>query len=339
MPSISMLAPFGRRPWKVPRPLNVPRARQRTAARSFCAVTERTSKRTSGNAAKSSPKKRRKPSGMRELLDADEGVDARRLPVREGRVDIVVVERREVGAGDAGRSLLPGRLRLGRGLRAHTASITVSSASTKVHRARPVQPALRAVPIVAACRRARIRGTVRAPAGGAAALAGGLRSAPRRGEKAREAGARGRRPLADPAQGGRQAARARPARRRRAAAGAGRRLRPRPPLVAGPDGPHDPAAGRADDAELARLVRDRRRRPVAAQPGPERALPPARAGLVRGPARRRDDRPGDADLALGQREHEGAPERELRPRADGAVHARRRRRATPRTTSASRRGR
>ena len=40
------------------------------------------------------------------------------------------------------------------------------------------------------------------------------------------------------------------------AARAARRLGPRPPVVAGPDGPHAGAAGRADDARLARLVRD-----------------------------------------------------------------------------------
>ncbi len=49
-------------------------------------------------------------------------------------------------------------------------------------------------------------------------------------------------------------------------------------------------------------------------------------GIVLRPAARRHRRPGDADLAVGQREHEALPERELRPRADGAVHARRRRR-------------
>ena len=42
--------------------------------------------------------------------------------------------------------------------------------------------------------------------------------------------------------------------------------------------------------------------------------------LLRG----RDDRPGDAGLALGQPERQGPAERELRPRADGALHARRR---------------
>ncbi len=46
-------------------------------------------------------------------------------------------------------------------------------------------------------------------------------------------------------------------------------------------------------------------------------------GLVRHAAARGHARPGDAALALGHREHEVVAERELRARADGAVHARR----------------
>ncbi len=56
------------------------------------------------------------------------------------------------------------------------------------------------------------------------------------------------------------------------------RLGPRPPLVPRPDGAHQPAAGRADDADLARLVRDiDGRRRAALHARPERALPPPRA--------------------------------------------------------------
>ena len=44
--------------------------------------------------------------------------------------------------------------------------------------------------------------------------------------------------------------------------------------------------------------------------------------------------PGDADLAQRHREQRGRAERELRPRAAGAVHARRRAAATPRATCA-----
>ena len=113
-------------------------------------------------------------------------------------------------------------------------------------------------------------------------------------------------------------------RRRRPADRALRRLRPRPALVARPDGAHQPPAGRADGADLARLVRDRRRRQPAALDRSRRSCSSAVAArLVPRPAARRHRRPGDADLALGDREHEAVAERELRPRADGAVHARR----------------
>ena len=85
-------------------------------------------------------------------------------------------------------------------------------------------------------------------------------------------------------------------------------------------------ARRADDARLARLVRDlaRRRRLAEADAGPEQAPAPARARLVRHDAARGHEGPGDAALALGHREHEVVAERELRARADGALHARRR---------------
>ena len=74
--------------------------------------------------------------------------------------------------------------------------------------------------------------------------------------------------------------------------------------------------------DLARLVRDRRRRLAAAL---DPAGPAVRApldGAVLGPVARRHRRPGDADLALGRRQPTPGAERELRPRADGAVHAR-----------------
>ena len=62
---------------------------------------------------------------------------------------------------------------------------------------------------------------------------------------------------------------------------------------------------------------------AAADAQAERALPPPRPRLVPRPPARRHARPRDADLPLGRREHEGRAERELRPRADGALHARR----------------
>ena len=86
-----------------------------------------------------------------------------------------------------------------------------------------------------------------------------------------------------------------------------------------------PAARRADDARLARLVRDlgQRRRLAEADARPEPALPPLRARQLPLPPPRGHRRSGDADLALGRRQHEGRAERELRARADGALHARR----------------
>ncbi len=116
-----------------------------------------------------------------------------------------------------------------------------------------------------------------------------------------------------------------PTRRQGAPSRAGRRLGSRPPLVARPDGPDEPAARRANDARLARLVRhvERGRRLAEADDGAESPPPPLRARQLR-PAPQLDHRePGDADLAVGHGQPQGRPERELRSRADGAVHARR----------------
>ena len=103
-----------------------------------------------------------------------------------------------------------------------------------------------------------------------------------------------------------------------------RQVRPRPSLVARPDGAHEPAADRADDARLARLVRDleRDRRLAAPDDPPEQHVPRA-PGSARSRARHaRDREPGDAAVPERAREREGRAERELRPRADGALHAR-----------------
>ena len=83
---------------------------------------------------------------------------------------------------------------------------------------------------------------------------------PARPRSSRGASTSGRGSLADAAEGQGAADGAGPGRRRRPAARPVRRLGPRPAVVARPDGPHQPAAGRADGADLARLVRDRRRR-------------------------------------------------------------------------------
>ena len=64
------------------------------------------------------------------------------------------------------------------------------------------------------------------------------------------------------------------------------------------------------------------RRLAEADAEPEQAPAPPLAGLVRHDAARGHEGPGDAALALRHREHEVVAERELRARADGAVHAR-----------------
>ena len=86
---------------------------------------------------------------------------------------------------------------------------------------------------------------------------------------------------------------------------------------------------RADVADLARLVRNRRRRLAEARREAEGHVAKKRARLVRRPAARGHDRPGDAGLALGHREQQVRAERELRPRDDGAVHAGGQRRVRP----------
>src|SRR5215471_5870580 len=96
---------------------------------------------------------------------------------------------------------------------------------------------------------------------------------------------------------------------------------PRPPVVARPHGADEPAARGANDARLARLVRDleRGRRLPEADAGAEPSPPPARARLLQAPAARDHREPGDAALALGSREQQGLAERELRTRTHGAL--------------------
>ena len=118
---------------------------------------------------------------------------------------------------------------------------------------------------------------LRRRAGRAAAVARRLRARARPGGRAGEARAARRRPVADAA-GVEAARRARTRDGEGGAARAARRVGPRPPVVAGPDGAHAGAAGRADDARLARLVRDLEvGRAAEADAAPERAAAPARA--------------------------------------------------------------
>ena len=131
------------------------------------------------------------------------------------------------------------------------------------------------------------------------ALARRLRPAARPGRKPRPPRPRRGRSLAHPPS---RRALDRPSspRRQGAPARARRRLRPRPPLVARPDGADAPAARRADDARLARLVRHLELgcRLAEADARPEPAPAALRARQLR-PAARLDHRePGDAHLAL-----------------------------------------
>ena len=88
------------------------------------------------------------------------------------------------------------------------------------------------------------------------------------------------------------------------------------------------AADRADDAHLARLVRDQQRgRQLAAaddqpEPHPAAAVPRDLPADARGD----DRRPGDAAVAVAVGLDQGRAQRELRARDAGALHARRRRR-------------
>ena len=155
---------------------------------------------------------------------------------------------------------------------------------------------------------------------------GGLRPAPGEAERARRDGHGRRGPVADPTERRRHPLRPAPDRRRRRPARPRRHLGPRPPLVARPDDPLRPAAGRADGAGLPRLVRDLRRRRVES-PADDRSVEPLPGQLLRllpRPLQGGDGRPGDAAVAERRRKREGRAERELRPRDDGALQPRRR---------------
>ena len=170
------------------------------------------------------------------------------------------------------------------------------------------------------------QGPVRAGAGEAAAGTGRLRRGPRTGRAAGQPRAGRRGPVADPAQRRRDAARAGPGRRRQQPDRPRRRLRPRPPLVPRPHGAQRPAAGRADGARLPRLVRDlqRQRLPPAAADRPVQPLPLGLLRLLPRPLQGGHRRSGDAAVAERRRKHQAGAERELRPRDDGALLARRR---------------
>ena len=169
-------------------------------------------------------------------------------------------------------------------------------------------------------------GALRPGAGGAPAVASRLRAAPRRGGEAREEGPAGRRRVAHPAaegEAGRSGAQGR--------ATAGRWRPPTPGATTTCGGwtgwsrsnrPlvermalvwHDWFATSNDGVGAQRLMLHQNE--LFRKHG---------LGSFTRPAGSRHARSGDAAVAVGLGEHEGVAQRELRARADGAVHARRR---------------
>ena len=172
----------------------------------------------------------------------------------------------------------------------------------------------------------RLLGTLRPDSGQAATRPRGFRAGARPGARVFRAGNAEHRPLPDAAEWF-------PATRRPLAGGQRRRpprprrpVRQRPPLVARPHGSQQPPPGRADGADLPRLVRDLERggEPAAAHDRPVEPVPRRLLRVLPGPGRERDQGPGDAAVAERQRESPSVTERELRPRADGAFHPGRR---------------
>ena len=93
------------------------------------------------------------------------------------------------------------------------------------------------------------------------------------------------------------------------------------------DGHQAAAVPGEDDAVLARPLRQRmvgRRQGLPHDAAERRLYRDNALGNFRTLTQSDGDRPGDARLPLQRREREGRAEPELRPRADGAVHARRR---------------
>ena len=92
-------------------------------------------------------------------------------------------------------------------------------------------------------------------------------------------------------------------------------------LVVLPDALLARSAGRAADPDVAQPLRHRQfqgRRP-GRHAAPERALPPPGSRTVRRAARRGGPRSRPPGLARRPRQSQGAPQREPRPRVDGAV--------------------
>ena len=150
-----------------------------------------------------------------------------------------------------------------------------------------------------------------------------LRPAARPGRAARRAGPRGRRHVLHPPD--RPGAARRPGADERREPDQRRHGRGRVRVLARPHGPLPPPARRAPGARLPRLVGHppRRREHERGDAQPDEHLPRARPRQLPRHDPRRDHGPGDAAVPQRVPEPPRRRQRELRPRADGAVHARR----------------
>jgi hypothetical protein len=110
---------------------------------------------------------------------------------------------------------------------------------------------------------------------------------------------------------------------RRPRAGSRERVGPRLPVVAGPHGALPAPARREADAVLARPLRHGRPGHAAHAPPEQGPARPCARSLPQAP-RGRHHRPRDAALPLAGRLRQGRAKRELRARADGALHPGRR---------------
>ena len=156
-------------------------------------------------------------------------------------------------------------------------------------------------------------------------MAGGIRPAARPGGRAGRAGDGEGRAVAHAPE--RHRADGRPgADGRRRSDRALRPLRARPPVLARPHGPLAPPARRAARAGVPRLVRDlqRRGRLGAADARPDQRVPRQRPRQLQDDGARDHAGPGDDPVPRPRLQPQGRDQRELRARADGAVHARRR---------------
>ncbi len=156
------------------------------------------------------------------------------------------------------------------------------------------------------------------------AVARRLRADSRAGRGARRAARPAGRVQPHPPLRARRPERPRARRRRRQPARPRQRVGAGPLLVVGPHGALRPAARRAHDVHLARLVRQlqRKGRLPAADARPERTVPRTVPRQLPRPVHSRHRQPRDARVPRRDLQRSGKPQRELRARDDGAVLAR-----------------